>query len=86
LKAIRQLRLGKTPRNLAIVEQASGLTPEQVAGACWPALSSDGRVDPSAFRGYQEWSVARGLLDRVLSDDELFDHRFVDRANAEVAR
>ena len=86
LKAIRQYRLGKTPRNLEIVEQATGLTREQVADACWPTPSDHAGVDASAFRGYQEWSVARGLLDRVLSEAELVDQRFVEFANAELNR
>ena len=86
LKAVRQLRLGKTARNLAIVEKASGLTAEQVAGACWPMPSHDARIDATAFRGYQEWSVGRGLLDRVLLENELFDHRFIDHANVELAK
>jgi hypothetical protein len=43
-------------------------------------------VNTSVFLGYQQWSVARGLLDRVLTEDELYDHRFIDRANAALAR
>jgi NitT/TauT family transport system substrate-binding protein len=86
LKAVRQYRLGKTPRNLEIVEHASGLTAEQVAGACWPTPTEHAKVDSAAFRGYQEWLVRRGLLERLLSDDELVDHRFIDYANVELAR
>ena len=86
LKAIRQYRLGKTPRNLEIVERVTRLTPEQVSAACWPTPSHDARVDPSAFLGYQQWSVSRGLLDRVLAAGELFDLRFIDHANAELSR
>jgi hypothetical protein len=33
------------------------------------------------LRGYQEWNVARGFLDRVLAEDEFVDHRFIDHAN-----
>ncbi len=86
LKAVRRYRLGKTAENLALVEQASGLTADEVAGACWPTPTEHARIGPSAFRRYQEWLVGRGLLTRVLSDDELVDHRFVDHANAELAR
>ncbi len=86
LKAIRQYRLGKTPENLAIVEEATGLTAEQVAASCWPTPTEHARVDPEAFRGYQEWSVRRGLLDRVLTGPELVDSRFIDYANATLAK
>ncbi|HSG00434.1 MAG TPA: ABC transporter substrate-binding protein, partial [Vicinamibacterales bacterium] len=86
LKAVRQLRLGKTARNLAIVEQASGLSAEQVAGACWPTPTEEARVDPADFRGYQDWLVRRAVLDHVVPDDDLLDARFVNFANAELAR
>lgn len=86
LKAIRQYRLGKTPENLAIVEEATGLTTDQVTTACWPTPTEEARVDPEAFRGYQEWSVRRGLLDRVLTGPELVDSRFIDSANATLAK
>jgi ABC-type nitrate/sulfonate/bicarbonate transport system substrate-binding protein len=84
LKAIRQYNLGKTARNLDIVERASGLTPERVAASCLPVTSNDARVDAAVFDGYQEWNVAHGLVDRILPADELVDHRFFDRANAQL--
>ena len=81
LQALRQYRLGKTPRNLEIVGRGTGLSRERLAAACWPAMRADGRIDTASVRSYQEWNVSRGLLGRVLADDELFDHRFVDHAN-----
>lgn len=85
LQAIRQFRLGKTPRNLNLVEGFTGLSAEQVAAACWPTGPVDARVDPSTLMGYQEWATARGLMDRVLNEEELVDHRFIDGANARLA-
>jgi len=73
LKAIRQYNLGKTARNLDIVERASGLSRERVATSCWPVTADDGRIDAAIFRGYQEWNV-------------LVDHRFFDHANAVLGR
>lgn len=81
LQAIRQYMRGKTPRNLEIVEAASGLSTEQVRGACWPAARVDGRIPDGAFTAYQEWMVRQGLSERVLRDEEFIDPRFVDRAN-----
>jgi len=86
LKGIRQYRLGKTPRNLEIVRTATGLTAEEVARACWPTPPEDGRVDAAAFRPYEQWSVQRGLLGRLLADDDLVDQRFIVNANAALAR
>ena len=86
LKAIRQYNLGKTARNLDIVERASGLSPERVAASCWPVNADDARIDAAIFRRYQEWNVSYGFVDRILSDDELVDHRFFDHANAVLGR
>lgn len=86
LRGIRQFRKGKTPRNLEIVAGDLGLEPAVAERLCWPPMRADGRIDPAVFRGYEEWSVAHGLIDRVPRDDELFDHRFIDRANAELDR
>jgi len=86
LKAVRQYNLGKTARNVDIVQRATGLSPERVSAACWPAMPDDARIDASTLRGYQEWNVARGLVGRVLAEDELFDHRFIDHANAVLDR
>jgi len=86
LAAIRVYRHGKTPRNLEIAQLGTGLTEEQLAEACWPEIPADGRFDPSRLRGYQEWNVAHGFVDRVLADDELFDQRFIEAANAALAR
>jgi NitT/TauT family transport system substrate-binding protein len=81
LQAIRQYNRGKTPRNLEIVERATGLTPEQVRAACWAPMTDEARLHPEVFRGYQQWNVDHELVERVLEDEELFDQRFIDHAN-----
>jgi NitT/TauT family transport system substrate-binding protein len=86
LRAIRQLRLGKTPRNLEILREQMGLASEELERICLPPLRADGRIDPAPFRGYQRWAVDHGLIDRVPTDDELFDDRFIEHANAELDR
>ncbi len=86
LEAIAQYRLGKTARNVEIVQRFTRLSPAQVSSACWAYMREDARLDPAVFRDYQAWSVAHGLVDRVLADDELFDQRFIDRANEAFRR
>ncbi len=86
LKAVRQYNEGKTPRNLEILIRRTGLDEELLRSACWPPIRNDGRVDAGSLLGYQEWAVSRGIADRVLTTDELADHRFVDHANAILAR
>jgi NitT/TauT family transport system substrate-binding protein len=81
LMAIRQYALGKTPRNVEIVSEASGMSPEQVRATCWPYMPPDARIVPSVFDGYQQWSLERGLIDRTISPDEMYDPSFIERAN-----
>lgn len=80
LQAIRQFREGKTERNMAIVESASGLPREALEQACWPTAPAGAELDADAIRGYQQWSVDRGLLARVLDDDEVIAPHFMQRA------
>lgn len=86
LEAIAIYREGKTDRNLAIVQHATGLTREQAQGACWPVLRADPRIDPEVFVEYQEWNVAHELVDRVLAPEEYIDQRFLDRAHQILGR
>jgi len=86
LRGLREFRRGKTPGNLALAASFTGLSAEQVAAACWPTGGEDARFDMATILEYQEWFVARGLMDRVLADDELADHRFIDHANAVLGR
>ncbi|MFW6198366.1 MAG: ABC transporter substrate-binding protein [Acidobacteriota bacterium] len=86
LRAVRQYARGETPRNLAIVREATGLSAEQLEAACLPAPSVDGRIDPASLMAYQEWSARRGLTSRVIPEEELVDHRFIDAATAALAR
>ena len=81
LRAVRQYALGKTPRNLEIVAAVSGMSPEQASATCWPFMPRDARIDPELFRGYQEWSLARGLIDRVITGEEMYDPSFIEHAN-----
>lgn len=86
LQAIRQYRTGKTPRNLELVASFTGLPEEVLQRACWPILTDHARVDGSVFDGFQRWAVAHGMIDAVVPPELLFDHRFIDLANAEMDR
>ena len=82
LRGIEQYNLGKTERNLEILEGAMRLSREELATMCWVSMYADGRMHPEGFVGYQEWAMQRGLVDHVLSADELIDTRFLDSASA----
>jgi hypothetical protein len=84
--ASRQYAEGKTERNLAIVEEATGLTRAQIEGACWPVFEPDGRVASDGFLDFQPWAFSRGFIERVLTEDEMVDHRFNEYANRVLSR
>ena len=86
VQGMRRYNEGRTPRNLEILERGTGLRPEQLAKACLPVMSEDGRIRAEPFHGYQEWALSRELISRIVPDDELIDSRFVEYANAELAR
>jgi len=83
LRGIEQYNLGKTERNLEILEGAMRWSKDELTTMCWVSMHSDGRMHPEGFAGYQEWAMQRGLVDRVLSTDEIIDARFLDSANAQ---
>ena len=51
----------------------TGLPREQLARTCWPTVPEGLEVEVAQIRAYEEWSLRRGVLDRALQDEELFD-------------
>lgn len=85
-RAIAQYNEGKTPRNLEILSAALRFSAEELEAMCWVSIDADARVRSQGFTGYQEWALEQGLVDRILSDDELVDRRFIDSDSALSAR
>lgn len=82
VRGMRQYQLGKTDRNLDILEQATKISRQELISACWALMDGDGRIRAKGFAGYQAWATERGLLDRILTEDELTDRRFLRAANS----
>jgi NitT/TauT family transport system substrate-binding protein len=76
LRGLEQFAAGKTARNMEIVQAATGLSREVLEQACWPLAPPGAVLDTTGLRAYQQWSVDRGLLPRVLEDEEFIDRRF----------
>jgi len=86
LRAIQQYNEGKTPRNLELMEAALRLSRDELLAACWVSMHDDGRVQTTPLTGYQEWAVEQGLIERVMPEGEFLDRRFLEAANARLAR
>jgi NitT/TauT family transport system substrate-binding protein len=81
LKGMHAYNEGATPRNLQILGDIMGLDREELEGACWPTMGTDGYVDLPSLVAFQEWAVARGDQDAVVPIEDFWDPRFVEGAN-----
>ncbi len=81
LRAVRQYNSGKTERNLEILAARTGLDRRALEATCWIPMRDDGRIDAPSVAALQGWSTGRGLLDRELALDELWEPRFVAAAS-----
>ncbi len=81
-RGMRQYRLGKTERNLDILERATQISRAELTSMCWVSMDGDGRIRAEGFAGYQEWARERGFVDGILAEDEMIDLRFLRAANS----
>jgi NitT/TauT family transport system substrate-binding protein len=80
LKGVRQYNQGKTERNLEIMSQHTRLDTSILKEACWPQVSNDGRINPQSVLEFQDWAIAKGLQDRALPIEKMWDPTFVEHA------
>jgi NitT/TauT family transport system substrate-binding protein len=81
LRAVRQYNLGKTERNRAILAKHTGLDPDVLQQACWPSFRGDGRINVRSVLDYEMWALSKGLLDRVLAQEQFWDPQFIQDAS-----
>ncbi len=81
LKAVQQYNQGKTDRNVEIIAKNTQLKPEDVKSFCWQSIKPDGSVDIQQIQDFQNWAIAKGYLDKGVTNDQLWDGQFIDYAN-----
>jgi NitT/TauT family transport system substrate-binding protein len=81
LKGVQQYNLGKTERNRRILARHTGLDPDVLQQACWPSFRGDGRINVGSVLDYEMWALSRGLLDRVLAQEQFWDPQFIQDAS-----
>jgi NitT/TauT family transport system substrate-binding protein len=86
LRGLEQYALGKTDRNVEIIAGFTKLTPEQVKGACWTSMKTDGSVNTEAMLAFQEWAVRQGLIDKALELDQFWTDEFLVEATKRLGR
>lgn len=80
LKGIRQYNLGKTDRNLEIMSKYTKLDTELLKRACWPPMNETGTISLDTVEQFQTWAVGKGLLDKAIDVNTLWDPQFIEQA------
>jgi len=81
LKALKQLHLGKTSRNLEIIAKHTKLDPKLLMEACWPSFRKDGQINTQSVLEFQSWAVEKGYMEKTVAIEKIWDPGFVDYAN-----
>ncbi|HEX6313401.1 MAG TPA: hypothetical protein VFZ73_01020, partial [Gemmatimonadaceae bacterium] len=76
-RAVAQYRLGKTDRNVAILAEGTGETPEHTRAACWPTFTADSRVNWASIDAFQRWALSQGFMERTVTLDQAYDSSLV---------
>lgn len=81
LGAVRQFNQGATDRNVEILAAATGLDRSLLKQVCWPYIRRDAGLNAASVRAFQAWAREKGLIDRELPFEQLYDSRFLEGAN-----
>ncbi len=76
-RGVAQYRQGKTDRNVAIIAEATGDTPELIREVCWPDFSPGNRLDWPSISAFQKWANAEGHMEYTLTQGQVYDSAFV---------
>lgn len=79
-RGVARFQEGKTDRNVSIIAEATGETPEMTREACWPTFRPDSRINWESIAEFQAWANTQGLMERTVSRDQVWDSTFVTAA------
>lgn len=85
LQAVRQYNQGQTDRNVEIMAKYTKLDTDLLRRACWPAMATDGMVNLDSLLAFQAWAVSRGLVDKPVTVEQIWDESFVTAARKQMA-
>jgi NitT/TauT family transport system substrate-binding protein len=81
LKAVGQLKEGKTERNLEILAKHTGLDRPLLSEACWYSFREGGWINVQSVFDFQEWALEKGYLDSLVAEEQFWEPSFVEYAN-----
>lgn len=76
-RGVAQYQQGKTDRNVAIISEATGDTPEIIRRACWIPFREDLSVDWKSVTEFQAWANEAGLMEHTLTLGQAMDTTFI---------
>jgi len=79
LQAVQQYNQGKTDRNIELMAEFTNSDLASAASSCWLSFAPDGSVNLESILDFQEWAIARGYVDNMLTVDQLWDGSYLDR-------
>jgi len=85
LKAVRQYNQGKTERNLAILENWTGLDRSLLEACDWPHINRDGTILVESVRELRNWLFAEDYLDAMVPIDRMVDFHYARLAGEMLA-
>ncbi len=83
-KGVEQYNEGKTDRNVELMAEFTQLDPVEVRQICWQSFTPDGSINFDTLMDFQEWAVAKGLLDAVVPMESFWDGSFLEYANSHL--
>lgn len=84
LKGVRQYNQGKTDRNLEIIAKYTKLDVDLLKRVCWPVIHGNGEINMGALLEFQSWGVQKGVVDKPVTAEQLWDPEFVAYANQQL--
>ena len=80
LKAVNQLAEGKTERNMELMVNFTGLDKELLEQVCWAHFAEGSKINTDSILAFQEYLLARGMLDVIVPVETFYDPSFTDYA------
>lgn len=84
-RGVAQYREGKTPRNVAIIAEATGESEAITREACWPTFRAGSGINWESIAQFQQWANTEGLMEHTLTRDQVWDSTFVTASAAPLA-
>jgi len=86
LRGVRRYNEGRTERNLAILQEATGYDRRDLDAVCWIAIRDDGRIDLDSLDAMGAWSIAHDRLEPGADVRRVWEPALVEEAAKRLER